>query len=281
MPAFAGRLAAGYLYGDFQFAIDPDSPAFLRRGVFSCYQPVAASTPMPDRQLSLDERDWERLIHLAHTDKSAAFDRYSSFYAATSGQIYWSDTQQLSTYLDGYHRPLDAHLGHRGSEIITELYVPRETLADFMAEVAADFRAHGVDLIYGTVRLIRRDAESFLPWARQDYACIIFNLHTRHTAGGIAGTAATLRRLIDTAIKRDGSFYLTYHRHATREQVERCYPRFPEFLAAKRAYDPQERFQSDWYRHYRNLFAQESPHDNGTTQQDRVGHRRELAVPAF
>jgi hypothetical protein len=28
-----------------------------------------------------------------------------------------------------------------------------------------------------------------------------------------------------------------------------------EFLALKRPYDPDERFQSSWYRHYRALFA--------------------------
>ena len=35
----------------------------------------------------------------------------------------------------------------------------------------------------------------------------------------------------------------------------RCYPQFPEFLARKRAHDPGEVFQSDWYRHHRELLA--------------------------
>jgi hypothetical protein len=29
----------------------------------------------------------------------------------------------------------------------------------------------------------------------------------------------------------------------------------PDFLRLKRAYDPDEAFQSDWYRHYRTMFA--------------------------
>jgi len=28
-----------------------------------------------------------------------------------------------------------------------------------------------------------------------------------------------------------------------------------EFLSLKRRYDPEERFQSSWYRHYRSMFA--------------------------
>jgi hypothetical protein len=29
----------------------------------------------------------------------------------------------------------------------------------------------------------------------------------------------------------------------------------PEFLELKREYDPHELFQSEWYRHYRAMFA--------------------------
>ncbi len=146
-------------------------------------------------------------------------------------------------------------LGHCGSEVIGEIYVPRARLVDFMGAAAADLRAHGVDLIYGTVRLIARDSESFMPWAGQDYACVIFNLHTPHTAQGIEATAAAMRRLIDLAIVRRGSFYLTYSRAATVSQVQACYPQFAQFLELKRQYDPRERFQSNWYRHYRDQFA--------------------------
>jgi hypothetical protein len=34
-----------------------------------------------------------------------------------------------------------------------------------------------------------------------------------------------------------------------------CYPQFAEFLKLKRKYDAGEIFQSDWYRHYRKMFA--------------------------
>ncbi|MGD8875631.1 MAG: hypothetical protein PVH38_10825, partial [Gammaproteobacteria bacterium] len=120
-----------------------------------------------------------------------------------------------------------------------------------------DFRAHHVDVIYGTIRLIARDTETFLAWASEPWACVIFNLHTVHTPDGIAHTADAFRRLIDLAIERRGSYYLTYHRWATRKQVETCYPQLRRFLEIKREYDPAERFQSDWYRHYRSLLFDE------------------------
>jgi FAD/FMN-containing dehydrogenase len=91
--------------------------------------------------------------------------------------------------------------------------------------------------------------------ARQPYACVIFNLHVVHTPQGLQNAADSFRRLIDMAIRRDGGYYLTYHRWAIRKQVEACYPQFPEFLHLKRQYDPAERLQSDWYRHYKKMFA--------------------------
>jgi hypothetical protein len=163
----------------------------------------------------------------------------------------------MGTYLDDYHVALDKQLGARvpGSEMIGELYVPRATLAGFMAAAAEDCRRNDVNVIYGTIRLIERDEECFLTWARQPYACVIFNIHTEHSKAGIEKSAQAFRRLIDLARTRDGSYFLTYHRWATREQVEACHPRFREFMALKRRYDPDVRFQSEWWRHQEKLFG--------------------------
>ncbi|RSZ59733.1 FAD-binding oxidoreductase [Massilia atriviolacea] len=255
--AFQQRIDAGYVYGDFQFAIDPAGNDFLRRGVFSCYLPVDDATPVDASGKDLSEQDWRDLLALAHTHKTDAFARYAAHYLSTDGQVAWSDRLQQTIYPDGYHRAIDDRLGHCGSEMIGELYVPRERLCDFMHEAAADFRRHGVDVIYGTIRLIEADRESYLPWARQACACVIFNLHTEHTVHGIEASNAAFRRLIDLAIARGGSYYLTYAAAASLRQVRACHPNFAAFLEWKRRLDPQQRFQSNWYRHYRDLFAAE------------------------
>ena len=255
--AFEQRIADGFTFGDFQFSVDEQSDDFLRRGVFSCYRPVDPKTPMPDTQRELGDEDWHALLLLAHNSKADAFDRYSKYYLSTSGQLYWSDTHQMSTYLDDYHMRLDKQLGvpDRATEMITEIYVPRPALPSFMAEVAGTFRKNGVPIVYGTVRLIEQDDESMLAWAKQPYACIIFNLHVVHTSEGMERSAQAFRDLIDMGMKRGGRYYLTYHRHARRDQVETCYPQLPEFLRLKRKYDPSERFQSEWYRYYKRMFA--------------------------
>lgn len=255
MTAFEERIRGGFLYGDFQFMTDEQSPNFLREGVFSCYRPMApGSQPIPaQRELSME--DWHRLYHLAHTDKARAYADYLTFYLSTHGQCYASDTVQLSYYPLDYHQAIETKSGCApGSEMITEIYVPREHLNAFMEGAREDFLQHHVDLFYGTIRLIEADQESFLTWAREPWACIIFNLHTAHDPAALAKTAADFQRLIDRAIQFGGSYYLTYHRWARRDQVEACYPQFQAFLAQKQKVDPERRFMNEWYRHYEAMF---------------------------
>jgi len=257
---FDARIADGFEYGDFQFATASESEHFLRSGVFSCYRPVDDDTEIPRDQRSLTQAEWQRLLLLAHIDKPRAFTEYARHYLSTDGQIYWSDTHQLASYLDGYHSAIDERLGAtvKGSEMISELYVKREDLTAFMDGVRDDARRTGMNIIYGTIRLIERDDESVLAWAREPWACIVFNLHVDHSAPGIRKAEQDFRRLIDRAASLGGSYYLTYHRWATRGQVERCHPRMREFLDRKRAYDPRILFTSDWYEHHVRLLNQDT-----------------------
>src|SRR6516164_9025023 len=252
---FEERIAQNFLYGDFQFSVDEKSPDFLQRGVFSCYQPISEDEPIVAKK-ELRDDDWLDLLRLAYMDREKAFKRYSDYYLSTSGQTYWSDTSQLSAYLPNYALKIREQIGDdESSLIITEIYVPRADLPNFLAQAADLLRSNRTTVIYGTVRLIEKDDESFLAWAKEPYACIIFNLLTLHTPNGIEASASSFRGLIDLAIARGGSYYLTYHKFAKPEQVLACYPQFKELLNLKRKYDPSERFQSDWYRHYRKLFA--------------------------
>ncbi len=245
------RIADGHLYGDFQFATDPTHRGFLRTGVLSCYRPTECVRPIPPAQRRLSQANWNQLLELAHRDKRRAFEEFAAFYLSTCGQLYWSDTHQLNLYLESYHAALDQRLrsGVRGSEMITELYVPRGHLVAFMDAVRRDFRAHDVDFIYGTIRLIEPDTESALPWAQARYACVVFNLHLDHIPRSIVNARAAFTRLIDHAMAFGGSYYLTYHRFARRDQLLACHPAITAFLAAKRRFDPDAVFRSDWYDH--------------------------------
>lgn len=249
------RRDQGALYGDFQFAIDNNSNDFLNRGIVSTYKPVAdAEGPDQEKRL-LSIKAWKELVYLAHTDKSAAFKRYSDHYLSTDGQTYWSDTFQLSTYLNDYHREIDSKAPKHchGTEMISELYVPRHCLSSFLSDAAIALRTRNASVIYGTVRLIEKDSQTFLPWAAQSWACTVLNLHVEHSATGLHNARDCFRTLIDIARKYGGSYYLTYHKFATKEQLLDCYPQMPRFIELKQRYDPMATFSSDWFNYCRQI----------------------------
>ena len=261
MNAVYRRVQQGCVYGDFQFVIDAAEQNFLQRGVFACYQPVAAGESEPDAAADLAPEAWLKLLKLAHDDKKSAFKLYAQHYLGTDGNVYWSDAMQLSTYLPSYAEFLEKSRGDdaagaaKETLVIGEHYVPRDAIKAFMERARDILRAHGSEVIYGTIRAVQRDTTSFLPWAKDDFACVIFNLRTPHTDAGMQRTADTFRALIDASADLGGSYFLTYHGYASAAQVESCYPRFREFLAKKQFYDPEELFSSDWYVNYRNAFA--------------------------
>jgi FAD/FMN-containing dehydrogenase len=268
ITAVQRRASEGCLYGDFQYAIDPRDDSFLRRGVCACYQPVDDDTPISDHSADLSRDNWVRLLQLAHDDKPRAFGEYARHYLQSHGRVYSSDTMQLSTYLPSYSeflalararararaRANPRHGAIDESLVIGEQFVPVDSLVDFLVQARRVLRSTGVEDIYGTIRSILADECTFLRWAKRDYACVIFNLRTPHTSAGIERTMQTFRLLNDASIASGGSFYLTYHRAATREQIEQAYPEFEQFLALKRQLDPDDRFTSNWFTHYAALF---------------------------
>jgi FAD/FMN-containing dehydrogenase len=251
------RIRDGFEYGDYQFKTDERAEDFLQVGVFSFYRPVPASTPVLPEQRQLSQEAWDDLYKLAHLDKARAFQAYCDYYRSTDGQIYWSDTHQLSTYVEGLDPIIDRAQGARapGSLMITELYVPRDRLPEFLVRAGEAIRRTEANLVYGTVRYIERDDETFLAWAREPFACTVMNLRVTHDEAGLEQARLQFQALIDVALSMNGSYFLTYHRWARMDQVLSAYPQFREFLALKLRYDPDERFQSEWYRHYRRMFA--------------------------
>lgn len=162
---------------------------------------------------------------------------------------------QLSNVFEGYQNAVDPA---KGTEVITEVYVSKEAFLPFMTSMREDVIKHDFDVTYGTIRMIKKDTESFLAWARADFVCIICNLHVKHTEQGIQTAKKHFRLIIDHVIEHGGSFYLTYHKWATKKQVSICHPEIVPFLKFKKKYDPLQLFQSNWYRHYKAMFSEES-----------------------
>jgi FAD/FMN-containing dehydrogenase len=251
LDAYRRCVDAGFVFGDCQYAVDLNCEPEHHCGVFACYEPVPLETPVDSSNRQLSAEDWARLYMLIRTDKPRAFAEYAAHYQRTDGQVYWSDTHQLAGEFVGHRSAVDAT---KGTEMITEVYLSHENVMPFFAASRADLAATNADISYGTVRFIEEDTDTFLCWATERSVCIVCNLHVKHTPDGIERAKSDFRQIIDRALEFGGRFYLTYHRWATPGQVAASYPQIGDFFRLKGKFDPQERFQSDWYRQYAPCF---------------------------
>jgi len=135
------------------------------------------------------------------------------------------------------------------------LLLPPETVDAFLAEARSHCENWRLPLIGVRVRRTHEDKDSFLRWARREYAAVTLHLAAPPVLGVAVRTTQLRRDLLDAAIARGGSFPVWCVFDATRAQVEACYPQLRNFLAEKRRVDPTEKLTNAWYRHYRNLFG--------------------------
>lgn len=256
--ALAESATRGAAYGDFQYMTDETDADFMRKGILSTYSPDGgADSEIPDGQLGLSLDDWSRLYYLAHADKARAYAEYAAHYLRTDGQLYMSDEHQFSPYLPDAGGMLARRMGWSPfrSLMITELYVPRAAFPRFMESARSAALETGANVVYGTVRLIESERETALPWATQNWACVIFNLLVEHSPSGIERAKTQFRALTDLALDEGGRYYLTYHRWARRDQIERACPEMRGFLAMKDRHDPNGLFDSDWHRALRQTLG--------------------------
>jgi FAD/FMN-containing dehydrogenase len=218
---------------------------------------VSPETQLGAESTDIDTKLLTALLEIAHRDRGSAYRRYAKLELARDGNVEWSDLHQLSTYPAGYHQEIEKRLGADfvGADLILEVYVPRSELIPLLEEARRILLASGMPLVYGTIRFIEQDKDSYLAWAKKRYACVIFSPHSSGETQALRKTGDVCRQLIRAANKRGGSFYLTYNRFATRDELASAYPQFQDFLNLKKQYDPRETFQSNWYRYYKGLFA--------------------------
>jgi FAD binding domain len=146
---------------------------------------------------------------------------------------------------------------HARPQQALELLLPPEAVDAFVAETDTRCNDWRIALHSVAIRRTLGEEETYLRWARRDYAEVSLALAQPARLGGAVRSGQLRRELIDAAIALGGSFQIASTPDATRAQIEACYPQLNGFLAQKRRFDPHERVVNDWYRHQRNVLSRE------------------------
>lgn len=168
------------------------------------------------------------------------------------------------------------------TDILHEYFIPARHYDLFRLALRRRLPQHPqADLLNVTLRNVYADADSFLPYAREEVFGFVLFFNQARTPAAEADMAALTQELIDEAARLDGTYYLPYRLHATPAQLRRAYPHFDDFLRLKRHYDPQNVFQNQFYRHYRPAAG---PGREPVRARDRRAGRRQVSrslPPAF
>lgn len=139
---------------------------------------------------------------------------------------------------------LDPGSRKKRTYILQEYFVPVEAFDDFVPRMRRVFRDHDVNVFNVSIRHASAEPDSLLTWApRECFAFVVY--HQMGTSEQDWGHAETwTRAMLDEVLAVEGTWYLPYQPHATKEQLRRGYPRFDEWAATKRRVDPDYTFRS-------------------------------------
>ena len=175
------------------------------------------------------------------------------------GTLY-SVTLQLASLARAVERasaPEEITLRPQAASHTLELLLPPRTLGDFRKEIHARCNDWRVPLQSLVVRQTAREEDTFLRWARRDYAEVKAGFLPANDVGAAVRASQLRHELIDAAIALGGSFHIACTPDATRAQLQACYPQLEEFMAHKRRFDPSGRLVNAWYRHQRSVLTRE------------------------
>jgi len=139
------------------------------------------------------------------------------------------------------------------TDILHEYFIPTNRFNEFMEKIRPLIPAADIDLLNATVRDVKADRESLMPYARKDCFSLVLFFHQQKTSEAEARMQALTRELIDAARDCQGSYYLPYRPHATLEQFKDIYPEHRQFMALKAKHDLDNVFQNEFAQRYLSL----------------------------
>jgi FAD/FMN-containing dehydrogenase len=134
-------------------------------------------------------------------------------------------------------------------DILHEYFIPKAKLTEFLKmfkQLIVDF---DMNILNATIREIRQDKISFLPYAQQDVFAIVCLFSQETTAKDEEKMKQFTETVIDEVIRLKGTFYLPYRLHYTKDQLLKAYPNIIDWIKFKDKWDPSNLFDSQFFQY--------------------------------
>ena len=125
--------------------------------------------------------------------------------------------------------------------ILQEYFVPVKQLLNFINKFVEIVDKNKINMINVSIRYVAADKESILSYAPEDSFALVCYINVIRSINQNKIRSWT-RELINASLSVGGTFYLPYHLYSTKDQFQKAYPKYNEFLDIKKKYDPTSRF---------------------------------------
>ncbi|NHB58016.1 FAD-binding oxidoreductase [Acinetobacter sp. 194] len=136
------------------------------------------------------------------------------------------------------------------TDLLHEYFIPKQNLVDFIQEIKPILQNTEIDLLNITIREITKDEDAYLNYAREDVFGLVFLFNQKKTEQQEIAMKNLTNRLLDAALKYQGTYYLPYRLHIDRHKMRLAYPKADEFFVLKKKYDPYLLFNNKFYLNY-------------------------------
>lgn len=134
--------------------------------------------------------------------------------------------------------------------ILQEYFIPVKNYDSFVPKLREILLRHQVNVINISIRHAHADSGSYLAWAKEEVYAFVLYYKQETSATSQEQVAVWTRELISAALSENGSYYLPYQVHATKEQFLKAYPQASKLLNLKQKYDPQNRLKNSLWAKY-------------------------------
>lgn len=133
-----------------------------------------------------------------------------------------------------------------------EYFIPTRNFLQFNELLKEIVKNNKVNLLNVSIRHAPKDEGSILAWAQEEVFAFVLYYKQKLDIKEKKHVEKWTKDIIEAALSCEGTYYLPYQPHATKEQFMKAYPNYQRFFELKKEKDPNYRFKNVlWAKYYK------------------------------
>ena len=219
---------------------------FLEEATLNFFEKVDVNIPTLQIEKSTET---QRLVFRGSVDneygKRLRWDLETGMNKVSKNEIY-SRNELLND-----HVSLIENKDPSSTDLLQEYFIPERNFNKFITDMKPILQNSKIDLLNITIRGVHQDNDSYLNYARENVFGFVLLFNQKKTDKQEVEMKKLTNKLVEVALKNEGTYYLPYRLHIDKDKMRKSYPNADVFFQLKLKYDPDELFNNKFYQYYK------------------------------